>query len=98
MKHFDHPNIIRIINYYLSTNNIYIVTELCTGGEVLEKILEFEFFNENAACGIIRMIVSAIKYSHSFGVLHRKLKPEHVLFESDKLCSNLKIIDFEPSL
>ena len=38
LQKLDHPNIIKIFEFYEDDRFFYIVTELCTGGELFEKI------------------------------------------------------------
>lgn len=40
LKEIDHPNIIKIIEYYESENSLYLVTEYLDGGELFDKISE----------------------------------------------------------
>lgn len=80
MQQVDHPHIIRLYDVYENEKNIFLVTELCTGGElydrVVDKTLSGEHFSEYDAARIIRNILSAISYIHSKGIVHRDLKPE----------------------
>lgn len=46
LSELDHPNIIRIFEYYESKNSLYIITEYLDGGELFEKISEKESFDE----------------------------------------------------
>ena len=38
LQKLDHPNIIKIFEFYEDDRFFYIVTELCTGGELFEKL------------------------------------------------------------
>jgi len=40
LKRLDHPNIIKIYEFYHDEKYFYIVTELCTGGELFKKIMK----------------------------------------------------------
>jgi len=33
-----HPNVLTLIDYFETTNNLYLVTDLCTGGELFDRI------------------------------------------------------------
>lgn len=44
LKSLDHPNIIRVFEYFQDSRNFYIVTELCTGGELFERIIKKHHF------------------------------------------------------
>ena len=42
----DHPNILRMIEFYEDNANFHIITELCTGGEPFDRIVEKDYLNE----------------------------------------------------
>ena len=54
----------------------YLVLELLRGGELLERIRKQASFTEAAASRIMRSLVSAVRFMHLLGVVHRDLKPE----------------------
>jgi len=96
MKVMDHPNIIKLYESFEDHRNIYLVMELCTGGELFDRIIESGHFTEVQAATLVQQIVKAIYYMHEAHICHRDLKPENFLFQNkdsiDK--SPLKIIDF----
>ena len=98
LKNLDHPNIIKVYEFYSSEKYVYIINELCTGGELFDKIVDVKHFSESVACYIMRQLLSAIAYCHEKGVIHRDLKPENILIESseekNKDFFNIKVIDF----
>jgi calcium-dependent protein kinase len=67
----DHPNIIKIFEFYQDEGFFYIITELCTGGELFDKILEEKSFSEKKAAETFRQILSAVFYCHSHKIVHR---------------------------
>ena len=106
LKNLEHPNIIKIYEYYIDEEYHYIITELVTGGELYDTIVKFQRFNEKKAAYIMRQILSAINYLHSRGIVHRDIKPENILVEKNIKKSklkhgedeiNIKIIDFGAS-
>lgn len=98
----NHPNIVRLLEYYQDADHFYLVTEFCEGGELFDQIINCGVFTENMAAEIIRQILSAVVYCHSHRIVHRDLKPENLLLE----CSNktfdegniVKVIDFGTSV
>ena len=94
LKVLDHPNIIHIIETIENNSKLNIITELCTGGELFERILNFQPFTENTAANYMHQILSGLMHIHSSGYVHRDLKPENILFLNESKDSTLKIIDF----
>ncbi len=72
----EHRNIVKMYDLLSDTFHIYIVMELLKGPELLTKIREAEKFTEAEAARIMRKLVSAVKYLHEKGAVHRDLKPE----------------------
>eukprot|EP00408_Alexandrium_pacificum_P059232 CAMPEP_0171179554 /NCGR_PEP_ID=MMETSP0790-20130122/13314_1 /TAXON_ID=2925 /ORGANISM="Alexandrium catenella, Strain OF101" /LENGTH=503 /DNA_ID=CAMNT_0011644485 /DNA_START=102 /DNA_END=1613 /DNA_ORIENTATION=+ len=96
MKIMDHPNIIKLYETFEDHRSIYLVMELCNGGELFDRIIEAGHFTEAQAASLMQQIIRAIYYMHENKVCHRDLKPENFLFMSrDPIEKNtLKIIDF----
>ncbi|CAE7252857.1 CPK2 [Symbiodinium sp. CCMP2592] len=95
MKMMDHPNIIKLYESFEDERNIYLVMELCSGGEVFAHIIENGNFTEVIAATLMQQIIRAVHYMHENKVAHRDLKPETFLFASRERLENncLKIID-----
>jgi len=53
---------------------IHLVMEVCTGGELFDRISEGGHFSEKIASDYIRTIVSVVNHCHSMNVIHRDLK------------------------
>lgn len=81
LKSFSHPNIRRVHEVFCDLNKIYVVTELCTGGELFDVIQERSSFSEQEIVSIMDQILRGISYCHARGLIHRDLKPEHILLE-----------------
>ncbi|KAJ1613517.1 calcium/calmodulin-dependent protein kinase [Cryptosporidium canis] len=94
MKSLDHPNIIRLYETFEDNTDIYLVMELCTGGELFERVVHKRVFRESDAARIMKDVLSAVAYCHKLNVAHRDLKPENFLFLTDSPDSPLKLIDF----
>lgn len=98
LRQMDHPNIVRVYEYFQDEKYIYIVMELCTGGELLDIILRKKVLSEQQAARYMQQILSGVVYCHAKHIVHRDLKPENLIFQSDSSDSLLKIIDFGTSV
>ncbi|KAK9760223.1 Calcium/calmodulin-dependent protein kinase type I [Basidiobolus ranarum] len=89
-----HPNILTLVDYFETANNLYLVTDLALGGELFDRICENGNYYENDTTLLIRTVTSAVVYLHDQGVVHRDLKPENLLFRTLDENSDLLIADF----
>mmetsp|Transcript_7128 Transcript_7128/g.7821 ORF Transcript_7128/g.7821 Transcript_7128/m.7821 type:complete len:359 (+) Transcript_7128:45-1121(+) len=90
----DHPNIIRLFDLFDNAKNLFLVMELVSGGELFDKIVEREQYNESDAKKVMHELFSALEYLHKKGIVHRDLKPENLLLLNDKEDSPIKLADF----
>lgn len=82
IQFLDNPNIVRCHDAFEDKNSFYIVTELCKGGHVLDRIMQSKKFTETDAAQILYHVLSALSYSHSLGIVHRDVKPDNIFFEN----------------
>jgi len=90
LRSLDHPNIVRPQEVFREKRQIYLVMELCSGGDLYEHAL----WKEPQSKRIIRQIVSALAYCHARNVIHRDIKFENIMFEEDNPNANVKLLDF----
>ena len=95
----DHFHIARVFEVYESPHSVFLVTELCTGGELYAKLKEVSRFNEIETIFLISQILKAVNYMHNLGIVHGDLKLENFLFYSPLaggsiFKSALKLTDF----
>ncbi|XP_010493983.1 PREDICTED: calcium-dependent protein kinase 2 isoform X1 [Camelina sativa] len=93
-----HPNVISIKGAYEDVVAVHLVMELCSGGELFDRIIQRGHYTERKAAELARTIVGVLEACHSLGVMHRDLKPENFLFVSKEEDSLLKTIDFGLSM
>ncbi|KAL8554430.1 hypothetical protein ACS0TY_002576 [Phlomoides rotata] len=90
-----HPNLVQFYDAFEDADNVYIVMELCEGGELLDWILtRVGKFSEDDAKTIIVQILNVVALCHLQGVVHRDIKPENFLFTSKHEYFRLKAVDF----
>lgn len=54
LQQLDHPNVLKLYEYFEDSRNVYLVTELCTGGELFDRIIAEEFFSEKESARIFK--------------------------------------------
>lgn len=84
MCQLDHPNIVRLEEVYESHSEIYLVQELCLGGELFDRLDEQPdyHYTEGECARLVKQMLCAVRYLHSKGIIHRDLKLENFLFSS----------------
>jgi calcium-dependent protein kinase len=97
LKRLDHPNIVRLYEFYEDEHNYHLVTEYLQGGELFDFIVKSKQLNEPLVANLMRQLLGAVAYCHSNNIVHRDLKPENLLLDSRTLYSNIKVIDFGTS-
>lgn len=60
-----------MFEFFHDEKYFYIVTELCLGGELFDKIVEVKSFDEYNAVEIINQLLSAVSYCHTHKIVHR---------------------------
>ncbi|EAU84121.2 CAMK/CAMK1 protein kinase [Coprinopsis cinerea okayama7 len=66
-----HPNIVTLHDYFETAHNLYLVFDLCTGGELFDRICAKGNYYEADAADLVRTIFKAVEYIHNSGVVHR---------------------------
>jgi len=102
LREMKHRSIVQLEDVYEDADYVHIVTDLCKGGELFDKIIEkssnsddgAKCFAENEAARIIHEVLTAVSYMHKHSIVHRDIKPENILFETTDEDSPIKIIDF----
>jgi serine/threonine protein kinase len=101
LQDMKHRTIVQLVDVYEDAEYVHIVTDLCKGGELFDKIVEkssnscngAKCFAEDEAARIIHQVLMAVSYMHKKHIVHRDIKPENILFEKTDEASPVKIID-----
>ncbi|KAI6235987.1 Protein kinase domain-containing protein [Aphelenchoides besseyi] len=91
LKKIRHPHMIKLYQVMESTNMIYLVTEYARNGEMYDYVARRKKLSENEAREKFWQIVSAVGYLHSNGIVHRDLKAENLLLDTN---NDIKLADF----
>lgn len=89
-----HPNVTYVVGTYEDEKYVHIIMELCSGGELFDRIVSKGQYSEKDAAALVRTMVSVVAHCHHMGVMHRDLKPENFLLESSGEQAPLKCTDF----
>ena len=99
LKNLHHPDIVKIIEFYVTEEAYYIVNEYCSGGELFDKAKEH--LSETQISVVFKQILSGLSYLHSKNIVHRDLKLENILISDKEYIEmtgeeyfDIKIIDF----
>ena len=99
LRMMDHPNILKIFEFYSNEKEYSIVTELCPMGELFDQIINKGPFDEKYAAYILYQVFLAVNYCHKMHILHRDLKPENILIvdKTETGYPVIKVCDFGTS-
>jgi len=90
----QHDNIIRYYDFYEDVHFLYVVMELCKGGEVFAKIVELKRFSEKNAASLGQQMLRSIEYCHGMKIAHRDIKAENFMLAEPHIAAQVKMIDF----
>ena len=89
LRDLDHPNIIQLYEVFTQKRKIWLVMELCSGGDLTARA---ETMNEADVVIVLEQILMAIKYMHKRNVMHRDLKLENIMFADESPSAPIKLI------
>ena len=102
LRNLDHPNIVKIIEFYSTEDAYYVITDYCPSGELFNQINNS--YNEFQLAVLFYQIFSGLYYLHTNNIIHRDLKLENILlseiekdYKSNLKYFWIKIIDFGTS-
>ncbi|PWN53693.1 Pkinase-domain-containing protein [Violaceomyces palustris] len=90
-RRLHHPHVMKLYEVLATETYIWMVSELCAGGELYDYLVERGTLPEAEGRRIFGQLCLAVAYIHGKGIVHRDLKLENVLL--DERC-NVKLGDF----
>ena len=98
----EHPNIIKIYEYYTDDINFYLITDYISNGELYNYVYKSKSLNERQTQYIMQQLLCAVNYLHLNNIAHRDIKLENILVEQEiesngEQLLNVKLIDFGTS-
>ena len=94
LRTLDHPNVLKVFEYFEDPRNYYLVMEYCSGGDLFDELDRVKSFDEISASKIMSQILAGVAYIHNQSIVHRDLKLENILIWSKANEIHIKIIDF----
>ena len=79
LKKLNHPGIVSFRSLYQTNDSLYVVTELLSGGELFERLVNKGAYPEERGKILMKRILEAVAYLHERGIVHRDLKPENIV-------------------
>ncbi|WWD00904.1 hypothetical protein V866_007842 [Kwoniella sp. B9012] len=104
----DHPNILKLLDYVIEPEleegyeeheedregKIHVVLELVAGGDLWSYIDKHRQLQEDEVRWIGWQLISALKYLHEMGIVHRDVKPENILLHTSCAYPRILLADF----
>ncbi|OBZ88793.1 MAP/microtubule affinity-regulating kinase 4 [Choanephora cucurbitarum] len=90
-RQLKHPNIVMLYEMITTESAIHIISEYCPSGDLLDALTDAGRCSEIRVHKWFRQLADAIHYCHLRGIVHRDLKLENILLDSE---DNVKICDF----
>jgi serine/threonine protein kinase len=90
----NHPHLLNLHRVIQDADYIYMVMELCDGGDLFDYVVNGDPVSESAIKKLFSQILDAVESMHKTGVYHRDIKLENILLVSDDDDLNCKVADF----
>jgi serine/threonine protein kinase len=93
MRKLEHPNLTKLIEVHETDNSLYLILEYFNGGTLHELLNSDKKLKKCQVFFILKGIVEGLSYLHDHQIIHRDLKLDNILFDSENF-SYPKIADF----
>jgi serine/threonine protein kinase len=85
---------VKIHEAYEDHFKIYMIVDDCNGESLFNRIIRLGQLGEQESAVIISHVFSAVKYMHKNGIIHRNIRPEMIIFQSENAMGDIKLFDF----
>ena len=82
LSKLNHPFIINMHFSFQDSDNLYLVMDLLTGGDLRYHICKTRYFTEEQSKFFISCILLGLEYCHYYHIIHRDIKPENLILDS----------------
>ena len=84
LKHIDHPNILKIYEFFEDEKKLYIIMEFCDAGDLAKKMDDYGEFGEFVLKYVMYQVFLAVNFLHLKKVVHGDIKRENIAFIKKK--------------
>jgi len=82
LSKLNHPFIINMHFSFQDSDNLYLVMDLLTGGDLRYHICKKRYFTEEQSKFFISCIILGLEYCHYYNIIHRDIKPENLILDN----------------
>ena len=94
LRKIEHPNVVSLIGLQKSQRHMYLIMEMCAGGDLHKYIRKHSPLRESTIRTFMRHLSNGLRVLWSSNLVHRDLKPQNLLLSEDSPNATLKIADF----
>ena len=94
LKILDHPNIVKIFDFYEDKTFYHIIAEYIEDGLLFDYIVKSSSLSENIISSLIQQMLCAVSYCHDNNVAHREINPECLFFDGSGEVPIVKIMNY----
>lgn len=91
MKIFNHPHLLKLIDYCESEKHVYLILEYAQNGELYDYLANYGALPAQTTLTVFRQLIYGLDFLHAHNICHRDIKPENILLDAN---FNVKIADF----
>eukprot|EP00897_Mesotaenium_endlicherianum_P009616 jgi/Mesen1/8683/ME000511S08095 len=79
---------------YVNEQHVYIVMELCRGGDLFDRVKDLGRYSEADAAAVCALLADVLRHCRRLGVVHGDVKPENILLRSRRSRTDIRVADF----